>query len=237
MFKKQDFAEAIDKAKEISIKRNFAQSFDMTINFRGIDFKKGANQIDLNLELPHSTGKASNVKSLVFAHDKKFAEELKGKAEKIILDSDIPNLKKKDVEVLMRDYDLFLAEGPAMLIVAKHLGQQLAPKGKMPKLIPANISQFDSMVAKLSTSVKITTKKGKFMPLIHVLIGKETMETEKIAENGEAVFNAVFDAIKKSPQNIKSVQVKLTMGPVVKIGRVNEAKPQEEKKHLKGDAK
>ncbi len=226
MFKKQDFVEAIDKAKEISIKRKFTQSVDLTINFRGIDFKKGGNQIDLNVELPHATGKTGNVKSLVFVHDKKFGEELKGKASRIIFDSDIPSLKKKDVDLLIRDYDLFLAEGPAMLAVAKNLGQQLAPRGKMPKLIPANINQFDSMVAKLATSVKVTTKKGKFMPLIHVLIGKESMSSSDLAENAEVVFNNVFEAIKKSPQNIKSVQVKLTMGPVVKIGKVNEAKPQ-----------
>jgi large subunit ribosomal protein L1 len=231
MFKKHDFIEAINKAKEISLKRKFEQSIDLTINFRGIDFKKGANQIDLNVELPNATGKIGNVKSLVFVHDKKFAEELKGKASKIILDSDIPNLKKKEVEILIKDYDLFLAEGPAMLIVAKNLGQQLAPKGKMPKLIPANINQFDSMVAKLATSVKVTTKKGKFMPLIHVLIGKESMDSSKIAENAEIVFNSVFNAIKKSPQNIKSVQVKLTMGPVVKIGKINEAVSQ-----IKGDS-
>jgi large subunit ribosomal protein L1 len=231
MFKKHDFIEAINKAKEISLKRKFEQSIDLTINFRGIDFKKGANQIDLNIELPHATGKTENVKSLVFVHDKKFAEELKGKAGKIILDSDIPNLKKKEVEILIKDYDLFLAEGPAMLSVAKNLGQQLAPKGKMPKLIPANINQFDSMVAKLATSVKVTTKKGKFMPLVHVLIGKESMSSSDLAENAELIFNSVFNTIKKSPQNIKSVQVKLTMGPVVKVGKINEAVSQ-----IKGDS-
>ncbi|MFH1588066.1 MAG: hypothetical protein ABIA76_01875 [Candidatus Diapherotrites archaeon] len=230
MYKQKDFAEAIAKAKEASQKRNFSQSVDLTINFRGIDFKKGSNQIDLTINLPNSTGKTSGVKTLVFVSDTAFAEALKGKASKIIPEKEIASLKKKDVEALMKDYDLFLAQGPSMLVVAKNLGQQLAPKGKMPKPIPNNINAFAEMVAKLATSVRVTTKKGKFMPLVHVMIGKESMPLEQLAENASVIYDAVFDVINRSPQNLKSVQVKLTMGPVIKLGRLDEAQAQPEKK-------
>jgi large subunit ribosomal protein L1 len=237
LYKKKDFLEAIAKAREASKKRNFSQSVDLTINFRGIDFKKGTNQIDLTINLPHSTGKTSGVKTLVFASDKSFASQLEGKASKVILEKDIPSLKKKEVEALMKDYGLFLAQGPSMLVVAKNLGQQLAPKGKMPKAIPNNINAFDEMVAKLATSVRVTTKKGKFMPLVHALIGKESMTDDQLAENALEIYTAVFEAINKSPQNLKSVQVKLTMGPVVKLGQLSEVTPQKEKPVKGGGSK
>jgi ribosomal protein L1 len=44
------------------------------------------------------------------------------------------------------------------------------------------------------------------------------MEDEKITENAMAIYNAVLPAINNKPINIKSVFVKLTMSPPVKIG-------------------
>ena len=123
MDRKQVLA-ALQRMRDESKQRKFAQSVDFTVNFKGVDFKKAENRVDLDVTLPHNVGKDVAVKVAVFVKDKHFAEQLKGKVEKIILEDDIPNMKKKDVEELVRDYAGLLAEGPAILTVGKYLGQQ-----------------------------------------------------------------------------------------------------------------
>jgi len=244
MDRKQVLA-ALQRMRDESKQRKFSQSVDFTINFKSVDFKKAENRVDLDLTLPHNVGKDVAVKVAVFVKDKHFAEQLKGKAEKIILENDIPNMKKKDVEELVRDYAGLLAEGPAILTVGKYLGQQLAPKGKMPKPITANVAAFESAVSKMSTSIKITNKKGKFMPLVHVMVGKESNSDEELAENIMAVYKPVELSLPSKKHNVKSALVKMTMGPPIKIGEAAKAdqpkkeekkaekKPEEKKEEIK----
>ncbi|HIH08878.1 MAG TPA: 50S ribosomal protein L1, partial [Candidatus Diapherotrites archaeon] len=99
-----------------------------------------------------------------------------------------------------------------ILAVGKYLGQQLAPRGKMPKPIQPSINSFEEMISKSSTSLNVSNKKGKFMPLVHVTVGREKDEDRKVADNVIAVFNAVVQGLEKREQNIKSVYLKLSMG-------------------------
>ncbi|MFH1587366.1 MAG: hypothetical protein ABID38_05900 [Candidatus Diapherotrites archaeon] len=231
---------ALQRMRDESKQRKFPQSVDFTINFRGIDFKKAENRIDVDVTMPHNVGKDSNAKVAIFVRDKQFAHQLKGKAEKIIMEDDIPNMKKKDVEELVRDYAGLLAEGSAILTVGKYLGQQLAPKGKMPKPITTSVAAFESAVSKMSTSVKITNKKGRFMPLIHILVGKESNSDEELSENIMTVYNAVEAGLPSRKHNVKSTIVKLTMGPPIKVGEAPKAgveKAGEKKEGVKEGAK
>ncbi|MEK6941582.1 MAG: hypothetical protein AABW85_01885 [archaeon] len=214
---KDEVLVALARMRDFSKKRGFEQSVDLCLNFAGIDFKKPENRIDVDVTFPNPTGKQGAAKVLVFVRDKAFAEQLEGKVT-VILEQDIPNIKGKQVDGLLKEYDMFLAEGGSVLTVAKHLGQQLAPKGKMPKPITSNLKEFENALAKASTSVKITNSKGKFMPLVHVMVGKEKDSDEKIAENIFAVYNTVLTSLGENRQSIKSSRVKLTMGPSIKIG-------------------
>ncbi|MBI4210345.1 MAG: hypothetical protein HY544_02455 [Candidatus Diapherotrites archaeon] len=210
--------QALQYAKALSKKRKFEQSIEMVLNFKGIDFKKAESRIDLDVRLPHATGRQAAVKSLVFVKDPNFAEEIKGKATRIIMDADIPALKKKDVDMFIRDYNVFLAEGASILAVAKHLGQQLAPKGRMPKPIQPSVASLEQALRSVSTYTKITNKKGKFMPVIHAVVGKESFKENEVAENIMEIYNAVVNAIPAKEGGIKSVYVKLTMGKPIKVG-------------------
>ena len=222
---KNQLIDALKRMRSESKKRKFEQSVDFTINFRGIDFKKATNQIDLDVKLPHSTGKQGAAKTLVFVKDKGFAEQAKSKADRVIQDDDIQNLKKKDIDEIIATYNVILAEGPSILTVAKYHGQQLAPRGKMPKTIPPNISAIESAAANASTSVKVSNKKGKFMPLVHVTVGKENDADEKIIDNIDAIYEAVVPNLPNKQQSVKSMYVKLTMGPPVKLGEKLEGVP------------
>ncbi|MFH1240021.1 MAG: hypothetical protein V1672_02285 [Candidatus Diapherotrites archaeon] len=208
--------ESLKKVNETSKERKFAQSIELIINFRGLNFKKPENQIDVRVELPHATGKISG-KSLLFAKDTTFVASVKNKVDRIIMEEEISKLSKKDVGLIISQFDILMAEGPVMLTVGKHLGQILAPKGKMPSPVQPTDSSVRQTLTKLSTATRVTNKKGKFMPLVQVVVGKEGMPENDIAENMVAVYNSVLNSLPGKKQNIKNIYVKKTMSPAVKV--------------------
>lgn len=215
--RKEEAIRALQKMREISAKRNFLQTVEMMINFTGLDMKKPQNQVGVKVSLPHATGKGAG-KIIVFAKSQELAEALKGKVDKVILENEIPALEKNKKGVAeLAEADATFAEGQVMLVVAKHLGQQLAPKGKMPKPI-TTAANFEELLAKTKAQTTITNKKGKFMPVVHIVVGKEKMKDEEIAENMVASYDAVMNSLPQKKQNVKSIYVKLTMGAPVKMG-------------------
>ncbi len=215
--KEKDALEALKKIREISKKRNFVQSIEMMINFTGLDMKKPQNQVNLKVELPNSTGKGSG-KICVFTKTDQFANSLKGRVDLIVSEKDIEALSKNKQKIIdLLNYDALFAESSAMLVVAKFLGQQLAPKGKMPKPI-MNVNSFDEMLAKAKTQVTISNKKGKFMPVVHTVVGREGMDDKLVLQNMLAIYKAVLESLPQKKQNIKNVYIKLSMGTPVKIG-------------------
>ena len=212
----ENFLSAVNRMRASAEKRNFKQAVDLAINFKAMDFSKPDNRIELSVKLPYSLGKGA-ARAVVFVRDKGFASSLSGKA-KVILENEISALDKKAVETLLNEYDAFFAEGPVMLTVGKYLGQTLAPKGKMPRPVNADVKAFDALLAGAANSIKLGNKKGKNMPVVHSAIGTEEMPDEKIAENAFAVYSAVLAELPSGEQNIKSIYIKFTMGPAIKIG-------------------
>lgn len=210
------FTTALLEMRKSSKKRKFVQSIELMINFKGLDFKKPENQIDVKAALPHGTGKVSG-KTLLFAKDDSFISEMKGKVDRIIRENEIAALDRKAVAQLESEYDVLIAEGPVMLTVGKYLGQQLAPKGKMPKPVQASAEAALGQMRELGGVTRITNKKGKPMPVVQVVIGNENMQDAELAANATAVFNAVVQRLPGKRQNIKSVYVKETMGPAIKV--------------------
>jgi len=216
---KKEVLAALQKARDQSKSRKFEQSVDLTINFKGLDFKKAENRLDVEVKLPHSTGAKGKSSFVVFVKDKPFATQLKEIGAEVILEEQIEALSKnkKKLQELIASFDVLLAEGPAMITVGKFLGQALAPKGKMPKPVPANVNAVKSLVESAATSTRISNKKGKFMPVVHLSVGKEKMPDEQLTENILTVYEAIESKLEGKKNNVKSVFVKLTMGPPIKI--------------------
>ncbi len=208
---------ALTELRKSAEPRKFKQTIDMTINFRNIDFKKMENQVDVDVALPSPVGKGEG-KVLLFARDKEFANQTKDIVDHVMMEDEIKSLNKKQIAELVSSYVGFLAEGPVMLTVGKYLGQTLAPKNRMPRPVNIDTKQVQAQVARLKSVVKVSNKKGKYMPLVHISIGKETMNDDEIAENALAVYNAVLPAIGNKQVNVKSVLVKMTMSAPVKVG-------------------
>lgn len=209
--------EALQRMRDSSKQRKFKQAVECGINFKGIDFSKSENRIDVSVPMPHGTGKGET-RVLVFAKDKEFISNLKAKSQKFIEESEIQKISKKDAAKLAEDYDLLLAEGPVMITVGKFLGPQLAPKGKMPKPIQPSISAIEAAAKQVKGALRISNKKGKFMPVVQARIGNEEMKNSELAENVLAIYNAILNTLPSKEQSIKSVFVKLSMGPAIKIG-------------------
>ncbi len=199
-----------------SKKRNFNQQIELIVNFRGIDAKKPSGQVDIKLDLPHSTGRGEG-KALLFARSDSFAATMKEDFETIIMEGKIPELKKQQIQSILQ-HDVFVAEAPVMIAVGKYLGQDLAPKGKMPKPVSTDPGEVRAELSKMKSRVRVTNRRGKGIPLVQVVVGNDSMERNKIAENILRIYEEVEKALPRKKQNVKSVIVKKTMGSAIRIG-------------------
>jgi len=206
---KKGIEKAVEQALANKSERKFTQSVDIAINFKDLDFKKPENRVNVDVALPHA---AKAVKVAVFAEGQ-LAVDAKKVADAIFSSADIPVFasdKKKQAELMQ--YSL-LAAPQLMAVIGKQLGQVLGTKGKLPKPILPGMNLAD-LVAKTRSSVTLKVK-GKMLPCLHCIIGKENMPKEQIVENALAVVEAI---LKKVPEpNVASVYVKTTMGKPAKV--------------------
>jgi large subunit ribosomal protein L1 len=201
----EEVLQAIKKLQEKSKKRNFLQSFDLIINLKEFDPKKPENKINEILFLPH--GRGEDAKIVVFS------DTIKEIKAEVLGSSDLENLakNKRNLRKLIKNTDFFLAEPQLMPLIGKFLGQFLAPKGKIPKIISGNV---EKMIEDFKRAVRIRIKDS---PVIQCIVGKENMKDEEIAENIEAVINFLKEKLPKGSKNIGEVLLKLTMSKPIKI--------------------
>jgi len=202
---------AVTKALEAKGERKFTQTVDVGVNFKGLDFNKQENRLNLDILLPKGTGK--DVKVAVFADGQLSIDAKKAGADLIISGAEIPTIATNPTRIKELLAYEFLAAPNLMAVVGKHLGQVFGTRGKLPK--PIMGGNLADMIARTRTTVKIKSK-GKFLPVAHVAVGTEKMSAEDIAENIEAVLDKV--KAKVGDGSFKNIYVKLTMGKPVIIG-------------------
>jgi large subunit ribosomal protein L1 len=203
--------EKVKEAREKSKPRKFTQSWDISINLRGIDLRKPENRLNLEFVLPEGRGKENRVAVIADS----LAAEAKKSADLVISKAEIESLvkNKKKIKKIADEYDYFLGEAAMMPIIGRSLGAVLGPRGKMPKPVPPKIA-VEPLVKRAKGVIRIALKES---PVIHATIGTEDMDDEKVAKNITAVFDFVADKLPKGRNNIKSAFIKLTMGKPVKL--------------------
>jgi len=216
LMKKELLEKAIGEAKAKAKKRNFVETVEIMINFKNVDFKRPENRIEVSVTLPKGRGKP--VKIALFA-DKALAAEAKkaNVVDKIITKEEIQSMDKKTAKKLAKEFDFFLAEPSLMPLIGKTLGVVLGPRRKMPRPVPPNVKAIEAIVKGLRNTVVVSNKKGKYMPVVHAPIGTVEMSDADLAENGMAVYTAVIKKLPAGEQNVRSVYVKTTMGPAVRV--------------------
>lgn len=214
VFEEKNVLEAVEAAlAEGKGKRKFTQSIDLAINFRGVDFKKPEDRLNVEVVLPHAPKK---IGVAVFADGALALEAKKAGADLVVSSAEISDYASDKAKQKQLLEFASLATPQLMAVVGKQLGQVLATKGRLPKpVMPgANLSE---LVEKTRRTVVLKSK-GKYLPCVHCIVGKESLSAQEIADNVLAVVEAVSKAV--GEPRVKSVFVKTTMGKPVKIGAV-----------------
>ena len=140
-------------------------------------------------------------------------------ADKVFDEKELDNYAdKKQIKKIAKQFDVYLAEPRLMAKVGKLWGQVLGPKGKMPKPMPPmpNKEAMQAFVNRFRNVITLKTK-GKFLPVLHAPIGTEEMSEEDIAENATHILKEVKKKLSNPENQIKSIYVKTTMGPAIKV--------------------
>ncbi|MBI3587788.1 50S ribosomal protein L1 [Candidatus Micrarchaeota archaeon] len=211
MVARKQVEDAVQKALDAGKgRKKFSQSVDLAINFREVDFKKPENRLNVDVNLPFPPRQS---KVAVFADGQLALEAKNAGADIVVTGLEIAGLAS---DAAKRDLVLSSAvlSSPQLIAqVGKTLGQALSAKGKTPKPILPN-ANLKELISRTRSSVTVKSK-GKYLPTVNCLVGKETQTPEQISDNIILVLDAV---IRKIPEtNIASAYVKLTMGPAFKL--------------------
>jgi len=212
LVEKEKLVEAIKKAIDEAKPRKFVETVEMAVNLKNVDLKRPENRIDAVVTLPHGIGKPRKV--AVFARGDT-ALKAKESGAFVISPEELDELAKdkRKARKIAKEYDFFIAEAPLMPEIGKKLGPILGPRGKIPQPIPP-LSDPTPIIERLKKSVKIRTRDR---PTFHAPIGRRDMDPEKIAENAMEILKIVENKYENASQNVKSVYVKTTMGPAVRV--------------------
>lgn len=204
---------AVTEAQTKSKKRKFEEVFEVIVNLKGIDLKKGGKQLNIDVNLPHALGEGTKV-ALIGSKDFLYAARDAG-ATRSLETADVERLEtdKEAAKTLSEEMDFFVAQTELMPLVGRILGPYLGPRGKMPRPVPTG-TNVKKLLSEFSSSVKLRMRKNL---VIQAKIGKRSNEPKLVAENIQAVVNTLESNLDRGMQNIEKIFVKTTMGPVIKI--------------------
>ena len=204
-----DVAGAVKKAKELGTAK-FDETIEMHIRL-GVDGRHADQQVRGAIVLPHGTGKSKKV--LVFAKGPK-AEEAKAAGADFVGAEDMAEKIQKENWF---DFDAVVAT-PDMMGVVGRLGKVLGPKGLMPNPKSGTVTMdVEKALADIKAG-KVEYRLDK-SNIIHVIVGKKSFTDEQLADNANAMIQAIAKAKPAAAkgQYFRSVTVASTMGAGVKV--------------------
>jgi large subunit ribosomal protein L1 len=213
MVERARILEAVKTALEKAPQRKFSESIDITINLKNIDMAQPKNRIDEMILLPNGTGE--NVGICVLGKGDIVAQARDAGVDLILSPEEIERLggAPREARRIAAKYRFFLAETGVMPQVGRFLGPRLGPRGRMPMPISGG-TDIRPIVERLRSSVKIRTKDRT---VFSTKVGSTAMKPEQVAENIDAILKRVESVLEQGPLNIRSVYVKTTMGPPVRL--------------------
>jgi large subunit ribosomal protein L1 len=205
--------DAVRKAISEAPERRFSESVDLAINLHNIDMSQPANRVDEEIILPHGRGRSAKV--AVFASGETALMAQRAGADLVISPDELGELgdDKKRARKIADEYTYFIAETSLMPTIGKKLGPILGKRGKMPLPLPPNVD-ITPIIKRQRNLVRVRSRDRL---TFHMAVGSREMEVQKIAENVEAVTTKLEQALKDGKQNLKSVYIKTTMGPAIKV--------------------
>ena len=205
--------EAVKQALEKSPQRKFSESIDLAINLKNLDMNQPTNRMDEEIILPNGLGRP--IKIAVFSKGETAQRAKAAGADYVFDPEEISVLggDKTRAKNLAEECNFFIAEAAYMPAIGKTLGAVLGPRGKMP--IPlTHDKDVVQVINKSRNSIKV---RSKDKTTFHISIGKKDMDPQKIAQNIEAIINRIEHRYERGLYNVKSIYVKTSMGPAVKV--------------------
>lgn len=178
----------VDKTKEYDtfaavelVKRLSYSKFDGTVT-ADVVVKEAGTQVDISF--PHSTGKVLRVA---------IADEA------LISEIEAGNI----------NFDI-LVTAPAMVPKLAKFARTLGPRGLMPNPKNGTITPNPEQKKKELESGKTTIKTEKKQPVMHITLGKASMETKSLVENVSALIEALGTKVVR-------LSISSSMSPSVKV--------------------
>ena len=177
-----DKTQKYELSKAIDLVKSLSYSkFDGTVEAHLVVKEAG---ISTSVSFPHSTGKS--IKVAIFS-------------DEVI----------KDIEAGNTNFDVLIATPSDMPKLTK-FARVLGPKGLMPNPKSGTLTTNPEAKKKELEAGKVTLKTERKAPLMHLGVGKVSMKTEDLAENIQALLNAVGTRVQK-------LSISATMSPGVKV--------------------
>ncbi len=205
--------EAIKKAITEAPARKFNESVDLAINLHNIDLSQPGNRIDAEIILPHGLGKPAKI--AVFAAGETAMRAKSAGADRVISADEIKEFggDKRAARKLADEYKFFIAETQFMPVIGKSLGPILGKRGKMPTPLPPT-QDVTPQISRLRNMIRV---RSRDRPTFHLTVGNKSMDIKDLSENIEAVITRLEQTLKDGRHNLKSVYVKTTMGPAIRV--------------------
>lgn len=209
----EKISEAVKQALEKSPERKFSESVDLAINLKNLDMNQPTNRFDEEIILPNGIGVP--VKIAVFAKGETGIKAKNAGADYVFDPEEINVLgeDKNRAKALAEEVNFFIAEVAYMPAIGKTLGQVLGPRGKMPIPLTAD-KDVVQIINKSKNSIKV---RSKDKTTFHISVGRKNMPPEKLTENVAAIINRIEHRYERGLYNVRSVYVKTTMGPSIKV--------------------
>merc|ERR1712061_969806 len=203
-------AEVLKNAKETK-KRKFMETIDLQIGLKNYDPQKD-KRFSGTVKLRYVPRPKFSV--CVFG-DQQHCDEAKAKGVPFMSAEDLKKLnkQKKLVKNLAKKYDAFLASESLIKQIPRLLGPGLNKAGKFPTLLTHGDNMEDK-VNDLKSTIKFQMKK---VLCLSVAIGHVGMDEDELVQNIHLAINFLVSLLKKHWQNVRSLNIKSTMGPAQRL--------------------
>ena len=203
-----ELREALSVVKDVA----FAK-FDETVEVHmrlGVDPRHADQMVRGTIVLPHGTGKKMRV--AVIAGGEKVKEAEAAGAEVIGGDDLVDKIAAG-----FREFDALVAT-PDMMKGVGRLGKVLGPRGLMPNPKTGTVTFNVAQAVKEIKAGKVEYRVDK-TGIIHAPVGKLSFGVDKLADNAQALIEAVQKAKPAAAKGkyVKAVFIASTMGPSVTL--------------------
>merc|ERR1711982_102655 len=192
-------------------KRKFMETIDLQIGLKNYDPQKD-KRFSGTVKLPNIPRPKQKI---CVIGDQQHCDEAKAKGLPHMSADDLKKLnkQKKLVKKLAKKYDAFLASESLIKQIPRLLGPGLNKAGKFPTLLTHGDNMEDK-VNDLKSTIKFQMKK---VLCLSVAIGHVGMNEDELVQNIHLAINFLVSLLKKHWQNVRSLNIKSTMGPAQRL--------------------